>query len=77
MNRTVTNKLLDLLELDVEEDTGTYILMLGKQIEESQWKTILVFFERINCIKLGQSNLERIVGHVMTVYVGCPYFMLD
>jgi len=51
--------------------------MLGRQIEASQWKTILVFLDRIKEIRLCHSHLEKIIGHVMKVYVGCPYFMLE
>ena len=77
MNQAVANKFLDLLEFDAEDDIGIYILMLGKQIEASQWKTILIFFERIAEIKLCHSHLERLIGHVIKVYVGSPYFMLE
>jgi hypothetical protein len=57
MNQVVANRFLDLLEFDAEEDIGIYILMLGKQIEASQWKTILIFFEKIAEIKLCHSHL--------------------
>ena len=47
-NPQVIEKMLDLFELDVEEDIGYFILLLGKQIEESKWKNILVFFTKVS-----------------------------
>ena len=40
-------KLLDIFEFDVEEDIGYFILLFGKQVEESKWKNILVFLSKI------------------------------
>jgi hypothetical protein len=40
---SVMSKLIDLLELNIDEDVGYFILLLGKQIENSKWKNIAAF----------------------------------
>jgi len=72
-----TGKLLDLLELDSDEDIGYFILLFGRQVDESKWKNILVFLERILEIKMVHFHLEKIVASIIKVYSNCPYFMFE
>lgn len=77
MDSKTTEKLLEIFELDVEEDIGYFILLFGRQIEESKWKNIIVFLGKIDEIRMAHFHLEKIVSHMIKIYSNCPYFMLE